>query len=157
MGYEYLTPSEFDYIDSSTGTKSLISGLLLLCQVIWAYALVLTKEIKSQNAYQIGFHFGLVQTIMGAAVGLGVGLPSMDLTQSLLMFVKVSMPLGIANVLLTLSLTMTKKTGNLTMVMFNNVVTGYLISVFRYGERLNWLAIMGSCGIFFGLFFVLIR
>ena len=43
------------------------------------------------------------------------------------------------------------------MVMFNNVVTGYLISVFRYGERLNWLAIMGSCGIFFRLFFVLIR
>lgn len=157
MGLKYDTPSHFNYINSSASVKSLVSGLLFLCQIIWAYAVVLTKSIKAANAYQIGFHFGFVQVIGGLLAGVWIGVPNFSFLEEAKVFLLVSIPLGIANVLLTVALTMTKKTGNLTMVMFNNVVTGYFISTFRYDEKLNWLALLGSACIFLGLFFVLIR
>jgi hypothetical protein len=94
---------------------------------------------------------------MGIMTGFVLGIPEFSFVETLEVMLKVSLPLGIANVLLTLSLTMTRKTGNLTMVTFNNVITGYLVSIFRYDEEPNWLAITGSLCIFIGLFFVIIK
>jgi drug/metabolite transporter (DMT)-like permease len=133
MGYDYEAHSKFDYVASSAQAKTVVSALLLICQLLWAYAMVLTKEIKTQDAYQIGFHLGLMQIFTGAFAGIWLGYPTISVVDETMMFLKVSIPLGIASVLMTLSLTMTKKTGSLTIVTFGNVLTGYLISVFRYG------------------------
>jgi drug/metabolite transporter (DMT)-like permease len=81
----------------------------------------------------------------------------MTVGETISAFVKVSILLGLANIFLTLALTITKKTGTVTMIQFANVIWGYLISIFRYNEKINILAICGSICIFFGLMFVLIK
>lgn len=69
----------------------------------------------------------------------------------------ISIPLGISNIGMNVALKMSNKSGNISMMMFNNVVIGYFISLFRYGETPNLVAIIGSVCIFISLLLVLIK
>jgi drug/metabolite transporter (DMT)-like permease len=49
------------------------------------------------------------------------------------------------------ALLMTKKYGVVTPFMFTNIVVGYLLSVFRYGEQVNPICLAGALGIVMGV------
>jgi drug/metabolite transporter (DMT)-like permease len=51
----------------------------------------------------------------------------------------------------------TTKTGVATIIGFIGTVTAYVISIFRYGEIPNFIAILGSITIFIGLVLVLLK
>lgn len=132
IGWSDTIISNFNYVESSLKTKTVVSLIFVLSQIGSAYALILTKEIKTQDPYQIGLHFGIVQTVTGAMTGLTFGFSHISIAQQLWVVLLVSIPLGIANIFMTVAFTMTKHTGRLSMVMFNCVIVGYLISVIRY-------------------------
>lgn len=66
LGYDFETGSKFNYIQSSLTVISAVSLTLFLVQIGMAYGIILTKEIHNQDAFQIGFHFGLTQVIIGS-------------------------------------------------------------------------------------------
>lgn len=51
----------------------------------------------------------------------------------------------------------TAKAGHATIIGFSGTVTGYMISIFRYGETPNFVGISGSLLIFVGLVLVLLK
>jgi drug/metabolite transporter (DMT)-like permease len=51
----------------------------------------------------------------------------------------------------------TTKTGAATIISFSGTVTGYIISIFRYGETPNLFGILGSIILFIGLVLVLLK
>lgn len=122
-----------------------------------AYGVVVTKELHNQDAFQIGYHFGIMLVIAGAFVNFFYDQPAITFWETWDILLKVSLLLGIANIGLTLALKMCHKSGNISMLMFLNVVTGYMISLFRYGESPNTIALIGSGCIFLSLLLVLIK
>lgn len=66
LGYTFESPSEFHYIQTSLTVVSFVSLALFLVQFSVAYGIILTKEIHTQDAFQIGFHFGFSQVIFSA-------------------------------------------------------------------------------------------
>jgi uncharacterized membrane protein len=65
--------------------------------------------------------------------------------------------LGLSNLLQTVAVKLQKKTGNVTMIGMWSVILGYIISIFRYNEKLNMIGVSGSCLIFIGLILVLYK
>ena len=52
-----------------------------------------------------------------------------------------------------LALLLTKNYGTLTPFMFTSIIFGYLVSIFRYGEDVNVICLIGAVAIVFGIVF----
>ena len=52
-----------------------------------------------------------------------------------------------------LALLLTKNYGTLTPFMFTSIIFGYLVSIFRYGEDVNVICLIGAVAIVVGIVF----
>lgn len=64
-------------------------------------------------------------------------------------------PMAIGNILYIHALTINKNTGLATICISSGVVVGYLISVLRYSESINFICLAGSLCIVGGLIIAL--
>jgi hypothetical protein len=98
---------------------------------IWAYGVVVVKNIQCLNAFHINFYFGCVLTIMS-----GLLYPIVESKTSietlLYGFLYFGSPIAIGNILYTHALKINHNTGLTTLCISEGVVVGYLISIFRY-------------------------
>ena len=52
------------------------------------------------------------------------------------------------------ALTLTKDYGVITTLSFTTIIVGYLVSIFRYNEQVNIIAVLGALVIVVGLVFL---
>jgi uncharacterized membrane protein len=53
------------------------------------------------------------------------------------------------------ALTITKNYAVVTPFMFSGIVLGYLVSILRYNEKINFICLLGSLGIVIGIITIL--
>lgn len=66
-------------------------------------------------------------------------------------------PISICQNFFMHALLLTKNSGIMTMVGFIGVVFSYFLSIFRYGEPLNWLCVTGTILVIYGVSKVVIK
>jgi drug/metabolite transporter (DMT)-like permease len=158
LNLDDTTTTKFEYIETSLEIKMLVSCGFLVIMIGWAYAIILTKRLKSTNAIQLNFHQGIMLLLCNSAAIFIVPTPSkLSMFDELELFLKVGLPLAIASCIYVLSVFMTKKSGNVTIVGFSTVLIGYGISIIRYGETPNIAGLIGSICIGVGLPLVLVK
>lgn len=120
--------------------------------------MVITKDLKETNPVQLSFGSGFIFCWMACICYLPYQ-NTRVITFNELVFdmIFVGGLLALSTYLYMIGLTLSKKTGNLTITNFSTVVIGYIISVVRYGETPNLIGIFGSAFIFVGLILVLIK
>lgn len=64
-------------------------------------------------------------------------------------------PMALGNILYIHALSINKNTGLMTLCISSSVFVGYLISVFRYKESINYICFIGSIFIVLGLIIAL--
>ena len=69
-------------------------------------------------------------------------------------FALTGLPLTIGQLMIISSLTITKNYGMLTPFMFTNIIVGYLVSIFRYEEKVNGICLFGAVAIVIGVVFI---
>lgn len=67
-----------------------------------------------------------------------------------------SIPIGIGQVIFTVSLTLTRNTGILTLFLSLSIIVGYSYSLIRYHENINPIAVLGGVLIITGLVAVIL-
>jgi len=70
-------------------------------------------------------------------------------------FLLCGVPMAVGNILYIYALTINKNTGLVTICISSAVVVGYLISIFRYNETINYICLFGSICIIIGLYVAL--
>lgn len=78
----------------------------------------------------------------------------MDFTGFLKALVFSGLPMGIGQLCYIGALVLTKNMGLITTLSFSSIVMANLISVFRYGEKVNFISTIGSIFIIVGIVFI---
>lgn len=136
----------------------LVCVILFVEYIFWAYAMIITKDLKETNPIQLSFVSGILYGGMGTLLYFPYQNTRLVTPYELVFDIIFAGGLiTLATYLYMVGLTISKKTGNLTMTNFATVIFGYIISIVRYGETPNALGVFGSAFIFIGLFLVLIK
>ena len=94
--------------------------------------MVLTKQMVDINCVQINFHFSsLIMFSTGILYPLYVP-QRFDISKILWALLYVGLPISVAGFMFNAALTMSNKTGALSISIFLSVIIGYFISIFRY-------------------------
>ena len=64
-------------------------------------------------------------------------------------------PMSLGQLAVNQSLLMTKNYGLVTPFMFSSIISGYMVSVIRYGEEMNVICLMGAVSIVLGVTFMI--
>ena len=133
----------------------MIGILLALMTFVWAYGTVVIKNIVELNSLHINLHFGIFTTIIsGILYPIFVSEPKPALTM-VYGLIFCGAPMAVGNILYIHVLTINKNTGLATICISSAVVVGYLISVLRYNESINFICLTGSICIIGGLIIAL--
>lgn len=122
---------------------------------IWAYGTITVKSIVGLSSLHINLHFGIFTIIVnGLFYPIFVTDPKSIQTMvwGLLLC---GVPMAVGNILYIYALTINKNTGLVTICISSAVVVGYIISIFRYNETVNFVCLFGSICIVLGLFIAL--
>jgi drug/metabolite transporter (DMT)-like permease len=148
--YEYNT--EFDnYMVTSMGLRVLFCSLYILASLLWAFGLVIQKEIRGVSGLKISYHSGILFSlttsfIYPVAVTNPISFPEFlkgcGISGLLMCFVQI---------MFTTAFNMSSKTGVLTMLTMLTLVTSYFISLFTYHESLNPICVVGLVLLGWGL------
>ena len=120
-----------------------VAVLLILGNVLWAVAQVITKTLKELDPYQITFHTGLMLTLSSALVYCWLGPFRLTMAKLLLSVVFVGIPTFASIVTGVMSIKMVKKTGIILIMSYSGIVFGYLMSVCYYHETQNPVCVAG--------------
>ncbi len=115
---DYHRKSDFSYLDNSLSAFVLAAVGLYLAMVAWAYAAQLTKKIADVNSIQINLMLGFEFLLMGAIMYPGSHSVEMELYPYCMSFLLSGLVGTLASLLFITSLTLTKNTGVLTMMLF---------------------------------------
>ena len=129
--------------------------LFTLVMCVHGYAILVTKKLVRTSAVQINYHLGL-GLILASATFIPYAFANPDyhvpsLQEFGLCFLVTGLPLGVGQLIFISALLMTKKYGVVTPFQFTNIVVGYLLSIFRYGEPVNPLCLVGAVAIVLGV------
>lgn len=67
------------------------------------------------------------------------------------------MVIAVGQILFVIGLSIAVNTGIVTLMSFNAVIISYLISVFRYGEAINYVCLAGGALIIYGVVTVVLN
>ena len=135
-----------------------VSLAVVLMMVMHAYGVVLTKKLKNTNGIQINYYLGLLVLFQGAPlVPYGFSDPQYvtpTMSEFLTLLILGGIPMTLGQMFYILALTLTPNYGMLTPFMFTSIIFGYLMSIFRYGESVNVICLIGAVAIAFGIVFI---
>ena len=109
---------------------------------VWAYAIVMTKKLHNSNSIQINFHQGIL-ILFSSAFAYSFSNNNIDKKRMIIALFFSGIPGVFGQLCFIRGLTLSKKTGILTMLNFFCVIWAYLISIFKYGESQNVFCSMG--------------
>ena len=119
--------------------------MLLISNVLWAYAMVMTKIFKDYTPSQINFHFGCTVTLVSSLAYCSMGSDTNFTFEKLLkVFFLTAVPTALTNHLHITALKTVNSTGLLMIVSFSMVIMGYMMSIFFYNESQNPICTMGA-------------
>lgn len=124
--------------------------VFVVVTVIWAYGVVTTKKLPRLNTFQINFHFGTC-TLFTAAFLYPVFGQTATASQMGTGILTTGIPMAMGQFLFIGAFTITDKHGKVSVMAFALVIMSYLISIFRYHEKLNPVAAVGTVLALFGV------
>ena len=151
FGVDGSSASGFDnYRTDNIWVTTAAAILYLLLNVSWAYGIVESKLIQNCNTFQISFHLGLCVLISS-----GFFYPTMptqpDPWNVLIGVGTTGIPLTFAQFLFIKAFSLSNQHGRVSIMMFSMVVTSYLVSIFRYHESFNLVAVGGTVLAVYGI------
>lgn len=126
--------TSFHYVDSSVTAKLIVACFLLFTTMVWGYGCVMSKNFKEANVVHTNLHLGIM-LLMFNSLGLILVPSPGEITFSVQaeLLLKVGVLVGVSSWLCNASLFLSKKTGNISLMGFSNVLTSYGISIISYG------------------------
>ena len=110
----------------------MLASIILLGVVgFWSYAILLIKDLKTLNTFQISFHFG-VTFMLFAGLIYPLNDTSLPLEQYFTGFFTIGLPSALNLICTAISIKMTHNTGILSLALFFPIIFSYLFSIFRY-------------------------
>jgi drug/metabolite transporter (DMT)-like permease len=127
-----------------------------MANILWAYSASMVKSIKMKDSCEINFHLSIVLLIFAAIYYclFEVEQKSWEVYAGTILFS--SIPIGIGQIVYTVSLTLTRNTGILTLFLSLSIIVGYSYSLVRYHENINPIAVLGGVLIITGLAIVIL-
>ena len=96
--------------------------------------------------------FGItILFISGIGVSMDASRTPKDIGIYFWAFIFTGLPATIATHYYAKGMMLSKNTGILAMSMTLSVILSYMVSIFRYGEQINPIAVMGSISIILGI------
>lgn len=118
--------------------------------MIWAYGVIETKVLRNLNTFQINFHFGIC-TLLASALLYPLDKPAATPRQMATGIFTTGIPMTVGQFLFIGALSITEKHGKVSIMMFAQVIMGYILSIFRYKESVNLVAVLGTLLACFGV------
>ena len=136
----------------------LVVAVILLATVcLHGYSLVLVKLFKNTDSYQINYFQGLVFVVVDAVLfPYGVNndqYHNPSVVEIFYAMIFMGIPITVGLIAFGSALLWTNKYGKLTPFMFVSIIFGYVVSVFRYGESVNVVCLLGTVAIVVGIVF----
>ena len=142
-----------NYKTESVVVKSFVGVGMIIMTIGWACAALLSKKIKQVSTFQCNFNFGYVLTIFASVIYQLAG--EKDFENNGFLFFKCiifqGLVLAVCQIFYMHALLLTSKVGIMTMVGFVGVVFSYFLSIFRYGEQINYLCVIGTILVIYGV------
>lgn len=153
---DYQFVSDFkNYRSEDPMVMLLVSALLLLFVVFWAYAILITKK-NEHHIVEVVYH----QALFGI-IGTSVGYQFLEVRTSPEIFTRsflwIGCVLGGGFTMFNIGLSLSENTGVCSILSQFTVIIGYGYSVFRYGEPLNAICILGTILMVYGVFKVIFK
>lgn len=133
------------------GLRILFSSLYILASMLWAFGLVIQKEITGVNGLKISYHSGILFALATAFI-YPVAVTEPISFQEFMKGCCISgLLMCFVQILFTTAYNMSHKSGILTMLTMLTVVTSYFVSLFTYHENLNPICLIGLILLGWGL------
>ena len=136
----------------SVALKILFSSLYILASMLWAFGLVIQREIKGVSGLMISYHSGIIFTF-GTALAYPVTVSN---PISMVEFLKGCAVSGllmcIAQILFTTAYNISHKAGVLTLLTTFTLIPSYFVSAVTYGEIINPVCLLGMALLGWGLY-----
>ena len=117
----------------------------------WAYSIIIQKRIAHIAGIKISFYMG-IDFIISAGLLYSFGMiPSMEASVFSWSCLYSGLVAVIVQIMFVCSLNLSKNSGMLTLSVFLCIITSYLVSYFKYNEKVNILCVIGMSFIVFGL------
>jgi len=111
----------------------IVSLILILATVGWAYSIVIVKKVKNSTHYHLNFQYGYMMIMAAGCFYQNTVVPNeFKLEAFLWSLLYQGLPLAIGQTFFSNALKLTKNHGITTMVGFIGVILGYFVKVFRY-------------------------
>ncbi len=128
-----------------------MGSLFAFVASLWGYGHVVIRNIVDLNSLHINLHFGIFTTIVNGIL-YPIFVTNPHPTQVMINgFFLCGAPMAVSNIMYIYALMINKNTGLVTICISSAVVVGYVISVFRYNEAINFICFTGSVLIVVGL------
>lgn len=157
--YDFTTKFQH-YKTDSLFVKALVALIMMFLTVCWAFGLIITRQVHGTPTSRSNFNFAYVMIFFAAVLYQtnSTTQPYYDnysLVLKCLLFQ--GLPLAFGQFLKMHALLLTKKTGTMAMIGFVGLAFSYFLSIFRYGEEVNWLCLSGTILVLIGVAFIVIK
>ena len=129
----------------------LVSLNHVFANILWAYGMVIIKDIKHMKQLQIALNLGLVLLATSGLLYCACGSGSFTMRKLLESFLLSGLLTAITASTIIAATSMVKNTGTISILIFVNVVVGYFISIFVYKESQNMFCLAGVIFIVVGV------
>ena len=148
-----------NYLSTDPTVVLCVSIILLVAIAVYSYGLVLIKKLKNSSSLEIMYMQHMV-LLFATAILLPIGLqdenfykPNFPDLFKLAVFTCI--PISLGGLAINQALLMTSNYGLVTPFMFSSIISGYLVSVIRYGEEMNMVSLFGTISIVLGVTFMM--
>jgi hypothetical protein len=136
----------------SMSLKILFSSLYILASMLWAFGLVIQKEIKGVSGLMISYHSGIIFTF-GTALAYPVTVSDPIPTGEFLKGCAISgLMMCVVQILFTTAFNVSHKVGVLTLLTTFTLIPSYFVSLVIYGEIINPVCVVGMVLLGWGLY-----
>ena len=118
---------------------------------MWAYAIVQTKMVKNCNTYQINFHLGICILVSSALLYPLNDHEYQPIPNLITAVFLTAVPMVLGQIMFIAAFSITEQHGKLSVMLFGLVVIAYAISILRYHEAVNKVAVIGTIFAVFGI------
>ena len=117
----------------------------------------MTKKLRNSNCLHINYSQGVMMVMMNGLI-LPAASHNSDyhypsLSEAALGLLLMGTPVTLGLLAFAAALLMSHNYALLTPFMFTSIIFGYLVSVVRYGEQVNWVCLLGAVAIVVGIVF----
>ena len=152
---EDFTSDFKNYKTDSNLVRFLVTIFLIVITIAQAYSVLIVRKIDKSKIshYELNLHFGYVSIFMSGIFYQFS--PDNAFNFDFIFFIKClvysGLIMALAQAFFMQALYITKNFGIVMMVGFIGLLYSYFLSVFRYGESLNMICIIGTVMVIYGV------